>query len=44
MTKATLIRITINWCWLTGSQVEYIIIKVGPRQLPSRLGVGGDES
>jgi hypothetical protein len=29
MTKATLIRTTFNWVWLTGSEVQFIIIKVG---------------
>ena len=27
MTKATLIRTTVNWGWLTGSEVQPIIIK-----------------
>jgi hypothetical protein len=29
MTKATLIRKTFNWGWLTGSEVQSIIIKAG---------------
>jgi len=29
MTKATLIRTAFNWGWLTGSEVQSIIIKVG---------------
>jgi hypothetical protein len=29
MTKATLIRKTFNWVWLTGSEVQSIIIKAG---------------
>jgi hypothetical protein len=29
MTKATLIRTTFNWGWLTGSEVQSIIIKAG---------------
>ena len=29
MTKATLTRTTINWGWLTGSEVQSLIIKVG---------------
>jgi hypothetical protein len=29
MTKATLVRITFNWGWLTGSEVQSIIIKAG---------------
>ena len=32
MTKATLIRITFNWGWLTGSEVQSIIIKAGAWQ------------
>jgi hypothetical protein len=28
MTKTTLIRTTFNWGWLTGSEVQSIIIKV----------------
>jgi hypothetical protein len=27
MTKATLIRTTFNWGWLTGSEIQSIIIK-----------------
>jgi hypothetical protein len=29
MTKATLIRTTVNWPWLTGSEVQSIIIMAG---------------
>jgi hypothetical protein len=29
MTKAVLIRTTYNWGWLTGSEAQSIIIKVG---------------
>jgi hypothetical protein len=29
MTTATLMRTTFNWDWLTGSEVQFIIIKVG---------------
>jgi hypothetical protein len=29
MTKATLLRRTFNWGWLTGSEVQSIIIKAG---------------
>jgi hypothetical protein len=29
MTKATPLKITFNWDWLTGSEVHPIIIKVG---------------
>jgi hypothetical protein len=44
MTKATLIRTTFNWGWLTGSEVQSIIIKVGAWQCPGRHGAGRDES
>jgi hypothetical protein len=44
MTKATLTRITFNWGWLTGSEVQSIIIKVGTWQHPGRHGAGGTES
>jgi hypothetical protein len=43
MTKATLIRTTINWGWLTGS-VQSIIIKASEWQHPGRHGAGGAES
>jgi hypothetical protein len=43
MTKATLIRATFNWGWLTGSEVQSIIIKVGSWQCPGRHGAGGAE-
>jgi hypothetical protein len=29
MTKASLIKDSIYWCWLTGSEVQSIIIRVG---------------
>ena len=32
MTKATLIRTTFNWGWLTGSEVQFVIIKAGAKQ------------
>jgi hypothetical protein len=32
MTKATLIRTTFNWGWLTDSEVQSIIIKAGAWQ------------
>jgi hypothetical protein len=35
MTKATLIR-TFNWGWLTGSEVQSIIIKEGAWQRSGR--------
>jgi hypothetical protein len=44
MTKAILIRTTFNWGWLTGSEVQFIIIKAGAWQRPGRNGVGGAES
>jgi hypothetical protein len=43
MTKATLIR-TFNWGWLTGSEVQSIIIKSGTWQRPGRHGAGEAES
>jgi hypothetical protein len=43
MIKATLIRTTFNWNWLTGSQVQSIIIKVGAWQGLGRHGAGGAE-
>jgi len=44
MTKSTFIRTTFNWGWLTGSEVQSIIIKVGAWQHPGRCGAGGAES
>jgi hypothetical protein len=44
MTKATLIRTSFDWGWLTGSEVQSIIIKAGAWQHPSGYGVGGAES
>jgi hypothetical protein len=43
MTKATLIRTIFNWGWLTGSEVQSIIIKMGTWQSPSSHGAGGAE-
>jgi len=43
MTKATLIRITLNWGWLTGSEAQSFIIKTGTWQHPDRPGRGGAE-
>jgi hypothetical protein len=43
MTKATLIRTTFNWGWLTSSEVQSIIIKGGAWQHTGRLGAGGAE-
>ena len=42
MTKATLI--TFNWCWLTGSEVQSIIIKAGVWQHPGRHGAEAESS
>jgi hypothetical protein len=36
MTKTTLIRTTFNWGWLTGSEVQSIIIKAGRNMAASR--------
>jgi hypothetical protein len=45
MTKANLIKKpTFNWGWLTGSEVQSIIIKVGAWQYPGRHGAGRAES
>jgi hypothetical protein len=41
MTNASLISTTFNWVWLTGSEVQSIIIKAGKGQHPSRNGAGG---
>ena len=42
MTKATLIRTTFNWVWLTGSEIQSII-KTGTWQHPGRGGAGRAE-
>jgi hypothetical protein len=44
MTKATLIRTTFNWGWLTGLEVQSIIIKVGVWQHSGRHNIGRAES
>jgi hypothetical protein len=44
VTKATLIRTTFNWGWLTGSEIQFIIIKVGTWQHSGRPGAEGAES
>jgi hypothetical protein len=44
MTKTSLIKTTFNWGWLTGSEVQFIIIKVGAWQYPDRHGAGRAES
>jgi hypothetical protein len=43
MIKAILIRTPFNWCWLTSSEVQSIIIKVGAWQCLDRHGAGGAE-
>jgi hypothetical protein len=44
MTKATLTRTTFNCGWLTGSEVQFIIIKARTCQHPGRHGAGRAES
>jgi hypothetical protein len=44
MTKARLIRTAFIWGWLSGSEAQSIIIKVGTWQNPGRHGAGGAES
>jgi hypothetical protein len=44
MAKASLIRTTLNWVWLTGSEVQSIVIKAGAWQCPGRHSAGGAES
>jgi hypothetical protein len=44
MTKASLIKTTFNWGWLTGSKVQSIIIKVGAWQYPGRYGTSRAEN
>jgi hypothetical protein len=41
--KETLVRTTFTWGWLTGSEVQPIIIEVGTWQHPGRHGVGRAE-
>jgi hypothetical protein len=41
MNKATLIKTTFNWVWLTTSEVPSIVIKMGACQCPGRHGSGG---
>jgi hypothetical protein len=43
MTKATLIKTTFNWGWLTGSEVRSIIIKARTWQHLGRHGAEGAE-
>jgi hypothetical protein len=42
-TKATLIRTTFSWDWLTDSVVQSNIIKAGAQQHPGRSAAGGVE-
>jgi hypothetical protein len=44
LTKAILIRRTFNWGWLTGLEVQSIIIKAGAWQHQGRDEAGGAES
>jgi hypothetical protein len=44
MAKVTLIRTTFNWGWLTGSEVQSIIIKSRTWQHPDKYGAEGAES
>jgi hypothetical protein len=44
MTKEILTRTAFNWGWLTGSEVQSIIIKAGAWQSTGRHGTGGAES
>ena len=44
MTKATLIRTPFYWSWLTGSEIQSIIIKTRAWQHPGRHGAGGAKS
>jgi hypothetical protein len=44
MSKASLIKTTFIWGWLTGSEVQFIIIKEGAWQYPGRHGVDRAES
>jgi hypothetical protein len=37
-------RATLNWGWLTGSEVQSIIIKAGTWQYSGRHSAGGAES
>jgi hypothetical protein len=44
MTKASLLRTTFTWDWLTGLEVQSIVIKVGTWQHPGRHGAERAES
>jgi hypothetical protein len=43
MTKAAFIRTTFNWGWLTGLEVQFIIIKAGGNMAVSRPGIVQEE-
>jgi hypothetical protein len=43
MIKSTFIKGN-NWCWLTVTEVQFIIIKARAWQHPGRHGAGGAES
>jgi hypothetical protein len=43
MTKATPIKTTSNWGWMTGSEIQFSIIKAGAWQHPGMHGGGGTE-
>jgi hypothetical protein len=42
--KETLIKTTFNWGWLTGSEVQSIIIKAGSMATSRQHDAGGVES
>jgi hypothetical protein len=44
MTKATLLRTTFNWVWLTSLEVQSLIVKMGAWKHPGRHDAGGVES
>jgi hypothetical protein len=44
MNKVTLKKTTLNWVWLTGSEVQSIVIKEGARQHLGRHVAGGADS
>jgi hypothetical protein len=44
MTKASLVKTTFNWGWLTGSEVQSIIIKMGTWQHTGRHGAETESS
>jgi hypothetical protein len=44
MTKTNLKRTTFNWGWLTGSEVQSILIKTRACHYQGRHGTGGAEN